>query len=126
MVQKRCKLFWNSSEKVNRFAGLHISNTRSSFSNQSAAKPGSPSGNSPSVPPPKKQLNQSVRLCKDVRFHGINHMIEEVQSNKDANWEVELSKLHIFVRNAKHINVFILKEIVSNHLIRNNCRFNLK
>ncbi|GBN72960.1 hypothetical protein AVEN_192574-1 [Araneus ventricosus] len=62
MVQMRCKLFWNSSEKLNRFIRLLFQIEEVlSFSNQLAAptKPGCPSGNIPAVPPPKKKLNLS-------------------------------------------------------------------
>jgi hypothetical protein len=49
-----------------------------SFSKQLAAptKRGRPLSNSPILPPPKKKLNPTVRPGKDIRYDGLNHMIE--------------------------------------------------
>ncbi|GBM01147.1 hypothetical protein AVEN_27245-1 [Araneus ventricosus] len=84
-----------------------------SVSNQSAAptKPRSLSDNSPAVPPPKKKV-KSVRSCNDVRFDGINHMIER-SSKQRRQLEGCTSKDFIFfVTIVKHIYVFMLKEII--------------
>ena len=84
-----------------------------SFLKQKAAsnKRGRPSGNSPVIPSPKKKLNPSIRPCKDVRFDGLNHMIERSSKQQKCKLEGCIYKTN-FERNVKCFYVFMHKEIV--------------